>query len=128
MVEAVKALTNELIDKHFVVGHLSVPHTGGQALSCRLCGSFVWDLGLHLMFHDVVPEGWSRYQLPEGYNPEYDDTYVVSAEKDPEGESLWSRVCPDCEGVGYQEDPTACGDPEHCSPMTRCWTCNPWKD
>lgn len=29
-----------------------------------------------------------------------------------------------CEGIGWVDDPTACGDPDHCSPMHVC-ECNP---
>lgn len=33
--------------------------------------------------------------------------------------------CPECEGDGWVQDPTACGDPEHCSPIMPCRLCNP---
>lgn len=32
--------------------------------------------------------------------------------------------CPRCDGLGWLEDVTACGDPDHCSPMYPC-SCNP---
>lgn len=35
----------------------------------------------------------------------------------------------DCDCCGDRwYDPSACGDPDHCSPMTHCWVCNPLKD
>lgn len=30
------------------------------------------------------------------------------------------EACPVCEGAGWVDDPTACGDPEHCSPYRPC--------
>lgn len=33
--------------------------------------------------------------------------------------------CPKCEGWGWIDDPTACGDPDHCSPVYPCPICNP---
>lgn len=34
-------------------------------------------------------------------------------------------VCPICAGDRWLDDPSACTDPEHCSPMYPCPTCNP---
>lgn len=36
------------------------------------------------------------------------------------------RGCLTCEDVGYIDDPTACGDPDHCFPWRECPDC--WKD
>ena len=33
--------------------------------------------------------------------------------------------CSHCQGLGWLDDPTACGDPEHCSPIFPCPECNP---
>lgn len=34
-------------------------------------------------------------------------------------------ACEQCEGLGWIHDETACGDPEHCSPLYPCSVCNP---
>lgn len=34
--------------------------------------------------------------------------------------------CPACDGEGYREDETACGDPDHCSPWLACGACSGW--
>lgn len=32
----------------------------------------------------------------------------------------WEKVCLLCEGSGWVEDETVCGDPDHCSPWRMC--------
>lgn len=32
-------------------------------------------------------------------------------------------VCLRCDGYRYVDDPTACGDPDHCAPLTPCPDC-----
>lgn len=34
-------------------------------------------------------------------------------------------VCERCDGMCWLDDETACGDPDHCSPMYACPDCNP---
>ena len=33
--------------------------------------------------------------------------------------------CEWCDYSGFVDDPTACGDPDHCSPVVACQRCNP---
>ncbi len=33
--------------------------------------------------------------------------------------------CTTCDGAGRIDDPSACGDPDHCAPTVPCPTCNP---
>lgn len=35
-------------------------------------------------------------------------------------DACWVEECATCDGTGWVEDPTACGDPEHCSPVVGC--------
>jgi hypothetical protein len=47
---------------------------------------------------------------------------------DSEPETLLGVVtpqCPTCDDTGWLHDPTACGDPDHCSPVYPCPDCNP---
>lgn len=36
-----------------------------------------------------------------------------------------SGTCVSCDGARWVDDPSACGDPEHCSPVVPCPECNP---
>jgi hypothetical protein len=51
----------------------------------------------------------------------------LDAEPGPYGGTVepLSEECQRCEGLGWIDDPTACGDPGHCSPQFPCPDCNP---
>lgn len=34
-------------------------------------------------------------------------------------------ACERCDDLHWVDDPSACGDPEHCSPIVPCPVCNP---
>lgn len=54
---------------------------------------------------------------PSSYVPEgCDGTCVCHDESVAE--------CHFCDGTGYVDDLSACGDPDHCSPWTVCGSCD----
>lgn len=38
--------------------------------------------------------------------------------------AIYSEACKECDGDGYVDDETACGDPDHCSPWRACPRCH----
>jgi len=36
--------------------------------------------------------------------------------------------CGTCDDIGWVDDPSACGDLEHCSPVVQCPDCDQWRD
>lgn len=65
-------------------------------------------------------DGW---QNSRGAQMEYRIGHDLGIEVAPLTE--WLMIgCDLCEHTGWLHDPTACGDPDHCSPVYPC-TCNP---
>lgn len=89
-----------IIDEHYEKTRVE------HAYSCRKCGALVWNLGLHLDFHGIVPKGWGRvggeFSQSKGLG---DPNYDFSVEKDREGKPFWEKRvertdCTEC-GLSY---------------------------
>lgn len=53
--------------------------------------------------------------------------FAVSCDMDPDDPAEYMEAlaayrdrCPECHGLGYTDDETACGDPDHCNPWKSC--------
>lgn len=51
-------------------------------------------------------------------------TQTFGDEGSPASPSLAPAECPECEGSGWIDDPSACADEDHCSPSMRCSACD----